>query len=226
MAAPILTRFVADPADPRSPRVLSDEFTIATTEGGEIGEQGWNFTNGTWNLINPEANRPGICRRASTAVSGTIASAFTGGGGAVPAIQVDQAVEMTWLVRPVTADADFDLRFGLSSDFTSQTPLNGIYFEKLAADTNWFAVCRASSVQTRVNTGAAFSAGWFNLKRRQISATSMGFTVNGAAEVVVDTNVPAATIAMVYGFHIVPQSANARSVDTDFFSMKIPGTVR
>ena len=226
MAAPILTRFVADLADPRSPRVIADEFTVATIEGGEIGELGWNFTNGTWNLINPEANRPGICRRTSTAVSGTVASSFTGGGGATASVQVDQAVETVWVVRPVTADVDFDLRFGLSNDFTSQTPANAVYFEKLAADANWFAVCRTTSVQTRVNTGVAFSAGWFNLKRRQISASSMGFSVNGAAEVVVDTNVPIATAAMVYGFHIVPQSANARSVDTDFFSMKIPGTVR
>jgi len=226
MAAPVLTRFVADPADPRSPRVISDEFTVATIEGGEIGELGWNFTNGTWNLVNPSADHPGVCRRVSTAVSGTIASAFTGGGGATPSIQVDQAVEMVWVIRPLTADADYDFRFGLSSDFTSQTPSHAIYFEKLAADTNLFAVCRFSGTQTRVDTGVASAAEWFTLRRRQISATSMGFRVNGAAEVVVDTNVPAAATAMVYGFHIVPQSANARSVDADFFSMKIPGLVR
>ena len=68
-----------DLADPRQPVVIRDEFTFASTESGEIGELGWGFTNGTWNLVNPEDGHPGTCRRASTAVSGTVASSFPGG---------------------------------------------------------------------------------------------------------------------------------------------------
>lgn len=219
------TRANRDPANPLAQTVIVDEFTVSSTETGENGELGWSFTNGSFNLIGPETNHPGICRRASSASSGAVASTYTGGGGVTVVVTMEQVDEVTWVIRPVTADTDFDLRFGMFSDMTANPPAAGSYFEKLAADTNWFGVGRLASVQTRVTTGVAFAASWFKLKLRRVSASVVAFSVNGGAEVQVTTNNPSTT-GMAFGFQIIPGSANARSVDVDFFSMKLTAQAR
>ena len=88
------------------------------------------------------------------------------------------------------------------------------YFERLAADTNWFGVGRVSGVQTRTDTGVALIADWFNLKMRRVSDTVVAFSVNGAAEVLVSSNTPIASNTMVFGFQIIPTTANSPPVDS------------
>lgn len=216
-----------DPANPLAQTIIVDEFLFASTETGEIGELGWGFTNGTANLIGaPEVDHPGAIARASSAVSSAVASTYSGGGGTTVALRYDQVSEMTWIVKPATDGADFDLRFGLLSDMTSATPTNGAYFEKLAADTNWFGVGRVGGVQTRTDTGVAMSVNWFRLKMRRASNTVVAFSVNGGAEVLVSSNAPLAANTMVFGFQIIPTTANARTVNVDFFSMKLTAQAR
>ncbi len=217
-----------DRSDPQAATVIIDEFLFASTESGEIGELGWGFTNGTWNLVASEAGHPGTCRRASTAVSGTVASAFPGGGGTAVNMRFEQWSEMTWIVEPITTVAAVDIRIGVCNDWTANPPVNGAYIEKMTADTNWFGVVRQSGSQARVDLGVAAAADtWYKFKIRQISATSVGFSVNGGAEVVASgATVPAASTNMVQGFHLVPTSANARNLDVDFFSMKMAAQTR
>lgn len=212
--------------DMQAPHILKDEFTIASTESGEIGELGWGFTNGSWNLIPPEANHPGICRRTSTAVAGTVASSFFGGGGTATILRWDQTEEQTWIIRPVTTDADYDIRVGLFSDATQNPPSNSICFERLAADTSWFGVTRDSGAQTRSAALAVFAAGWFRLRIRRINATTVGFTINGGTEVTQTGNVFGGATALVIGLQIIPTSTNARSVDYDAFCHVIPAMTR
>jgi hypothetical protein len=207
--------------DPTNPTITVDEFEFASTETGEIGEMGWGFTNGTFNLVNPESGHPGTCRRASTAVAATVASVFPGGGGATPTHRFDQIDEQTWIIKPVTADTDYDLRFGWSSDFTSATASNGVYFEKLAADTNWFGVSRTSGSQTRTDLGVAFAASWFKLRMRRIDASTVGFSINGGSETTIAATIPPGSNVLLFGFHIIPQSANARSVDVDWYGHRL-----
>lgn len=218
---------VLNRSEPTAAVTLVDEFAFASTETGELGELGWSFTNGTANLAGgPEDGHPGIVSRASSAVSGAIASTYPGGGGTAVSIRVDQVDEMTWIVKPATAGADFDVRFGISSDLTSATPTHGVYFERLAADTNWFGVTRTGGVETRTPTGVALAASWFKLKFRRISATSIGFTVNGGTEVVATANVPAGNATVTFGFQITPTTASARTVNVDFFALKMVPQVR
>lgn len=213
-------------SDLTAPTILRDEFTVASTETGEIGEMGWSFTAGTWNLIPPEANHPGICRRTSTAVSGTVASSYMGGGGTATILRWDQTEEQTWIIRPLTTDADYDVRLGVFSDGTANPPANGVYFERLAADTSWFGVTRNSSTQTRSSALAAFAGDWFKLRIRRIDASTVGFTVNGGTEVTQTSNVFGGTTALVICLQIIPTSTNARSVDVDAFCHVIPAMTR
>lgn len=221
MPAPLFTLPPFNPANPRQAYILNDDFLFASVETGEIGDLGWSFTNGAWNLVVAEAQHPGICRRASTAVSGTVASAFPGGAGTTVNIRFDQWREMWWIVKPVTTVADVDIRIGVANDLTANPPINGAYIEKLSTDTNWFGVTRQSGSQVRVDTGVAAAADtWVKFRIRRLSDTSVGFTANAAAEVVASGGtVPAATTNMVQGFHLVPTTANARNLDVDFFSM-------
>lgn len=212
--------------DPSTATVLRDDFLFASTETGEIGDLGWGFTNGTWNLINPVAGYPGIARRASTAVSGTVASIFTGGGGTSVVIRWDQFDEQTWVIRPVTADADYDIRVGLFSDLTADPPSNGVYVERLAADAAWYGVTRAGGTQTRSASLGAFAADWVKIKIRRIDATTVGFTVDGGTEVTQTANVIGDTTVAAFGAQVIPKSANARSVDFDFFSQRLTAQAR
>lgn len=214
-----------DAANPLVAPYVYDEFDYASTEAGEIGQMGWGFTNGTFTLANPEANHPGICRRTSTAVAATIASMYSGGGGASPAYRFDQINEQVWIIKPGSTDADYDLRFGFSTDFTSDAPIHGFYFEKLAADPTWFAVSRAGSVQTRTAM-AAFVADWTKLKLRRVDATKVAFSINGGAETEIAANIPAATVTLVFGSHIIPRSANARTYDVDYYSHRLLAQTR
>jgi hypothetical protein len=224
---PAFTPAPRDPANPLAQTIIVDEFLFASTETGEIGELGWGFTNGTWNLVSAEANHPGTCRRASTAVSLTVASAYPGGGGTAVDMRFDQLDEITWVVRVPTTIASMDIRIGLANDFTANPPINGAYFEKLTADTNWFGVGRVSSVETRTDTAVAAAAdAWIKLRLRRVSATVLGFSVNGGAEIQVAGNMPIDTTSLLPGFQIIPTSANARNLDVDFFSMRLAAQTR
>ncbi len=217
-----------DRSNPQAATVIVDEFLFASTETGEIGELGWGFTNGSWNLVASEAGHPGTCRRASTAVSGTVASAFPGGGGTAVNMRFDQWSEITWIVKPVTTVASVDIRIGVANDLTANPPTNGAYIEKLTADTNWFGVARQSGSEVRVDLGVAAAADtWYKFKIRQIAADVVGFSVNGGSEVTASgATVPANTTNMVQGFQVTPTSAAARNLDVDFFSMKMAAQTR
>lgn len=216
-----------DPASPLAQTIIVDDFLFASTETGEIGELGWSFTNGSANLIGaPEAAHPGAIARASTAVADAVASLYSGGGGTAVAMRYDQLSEMTWIIKPATAGADFTLRFGLFSDVTANPPTNGAYFERLAADTNWFGVGRAAATQTRADTTVALAADWVKLRMRRVSDTVVAFSVNGGADVLVSSNAPLAANTMVFGCQIIPTTANARTVNIDFFSMKLMAQAR
>jgi len=224
---PAFTPAPRDPANPLAQTIIVDEFLFASTEAGEIGELGWGFTNGSWNLVSAEANHPGTCRRASTAASLTVASAYPGGGGTAADMRFDQLDEITWVVRVPTTIASMDIRIGLANDFTANPPINGAYFEKLTADTNWFGVGRVSSVETRTDTGVAAAAdAWIKLRLRRVSETVLGFTVNGGTEIEVAGNMPIGSNALLPGFQIIPTSANARNLDVDFFSMRLAAQTR
>lgn len=224
---PVFTPALYNPANPRQPYVLNDDFLFASTETGEIGDLGWSFTNGTWNLVNSVSDHPGICRRTSTAVTSTVASSYPGGGAGTSNMLFEQLDQISWVIRVPTTVANMDIRIGLANDFSANPPVNGAYFEKLSADTNWFGVGRVSSVETRTDTGVAATAdAWINLKLRRVSDTVLGFTVNNGTEILVAGNMPIRSIVLLPGFQIVPTSPNARSVDTDFFSLTFVSQAR
>lgn len=206
--------------------VLFDDFLFGSTESGEMGELGWGFTNGTWAITAAVANHPGIAQRTSTAVAGTVASTFTGGGGGTVSLLGSQIDEQNWVILLLTTSTDCDYRFGFFADVTANPPTHGAYFEKLSTDTNWFGVNRLSAAQTRADMSvAAAAATWFSLKIRRVDATTMAYSIGDGEEVTIATHSPNG-VSLAFGFQIIPTTANARSVNVDAFSMQLQPNVR
>ena len=136
---------------------------------------------------------------------------------------MDQVSEMTWIIKPTTADADFDLRFGLASDLTSATPTNGAYFEKLAADTNWFTTTRATT-ETRTDTGIAVSTASYITVRMVRTSGLVLFYFNGALVATHTTTIPTAAVGP--GIHILNSAAANKTMTVDYFEMTIGGLTR
>jgi hypothetical protein len=203
--------------------VFEDEFMCSSTETGEVGLHGWSFTNGSVQNANAEANHPGIATRRCGTTSGQVASFYPAGAGTTTRFLYSEWKEITFIICPVATNTDHTVRVGLTSDATSNTPANGVYFERLNTDTNWFRVTRAASSQQRVDTGVAYAASWINLRLTK-NGSQVDFYVNDALNGSNTTNIPAAATALLPFVQIIPSSTTARDVKLDYikFSLSEP----
>lgn len=215
-----------DPTDPTVAPAFKDDFVWMSSENGEAGELTWGFTNGSFNAVAPQANHPGVAERRSSNTTNQVSSMFSNVIGSNPSIRFDQMDTLYWIIQPQQTNADFNIRFGLFSNVTTNTPTDGVYFERLAADTSWFGVSRASSVETRTAALATFDTNWIKLRIRRIDASTVGFAVNGGAETTLTTDIPAGATDLVIGLHIMPTAGVTRFVYLDFFSLKLLAQTR
>lgn len=200
-----------------------DEFVSGGTSGGTIGKLGWNVGGGTFALVAGESGRPGIARLATTAVSGNNAYMRLV-GASQGEVHTSDTFDMTWIVRLTQADSAMSVRVGMSDMFNNPATY-GIYFERLAADINWFAVTRVSSTEARTDTTVvATAAAWIRLRIRRVNGTTIGFTVNDGTEILHTTNIP--LIGINPALQIVTGEAVAKSIDVDWFSCRITGLAR
>lgn len=95
-----------------------------------------------------------------------------------------------------TPNGDEDIRFGYTGNTSAgAVPANGIYFENLNNEANWFGVCRAAGSQNRVDTGVAFvdddtGVAFLNFRIRRVNGTTIGFTAPGGSEVTQTLTIP------------------------------------
>jgi hypothetical protein len=129
----------------------------------------------------------------------------------------------TTLIFRTAGIKDTFFRFGLNNDLENTSGIdqttNGIYFELLSTDTNFFAVTKTSSTQTRTNTGVAWVANtWYILKITRNSSNQPIFTIN-TTEVTNTTNIPTGFLNL--GISVFRNVTNATTYDLDFFSLKL-----
>lgn len=201
---------------------IKDDFSRLTSLS-DLGELGWTGANGSTSAFTSAAGRPGICRRDTSASSGTVAYnrlAATSGGNILPA----ESFDMLYVFRTNHADTDTAVRIGLGADSTANPPNDGIFLEKVLADTSWFAVTRNTSTQTRSAAMATVDTDWVRLRIRRIDASTIGFTFNALTEVTLTTNVP--TVALTPFFQIINGAAASKTLDLDYFSLRITGLSR
>lgn len=200
-----------------------DDFTSGANSSGTLGKLGWIFAGGTVSLNTTAAGHPGILRRQTGATAGTYAytrlSLTTLGH-----VLATELFDITFIFRLNTNDPDTLMRVGLGSDSAANPPANGIYFEKLAADTSWFGVTRSGGVETRTPAVAAVSTAWVTVRLRRINGTTIGFSINGGAEVNATATIPTSGLNPFWAISNV--TAVDKHVDMDLFETIVAGLVR
>lgn len=208
-------------ADPLAVARITEEFVGNGTTSGTIGTHGWSVANGVTVSTASAANHPGIINRSTGASSGTNATLYLTNQGTIGLFIPSDTFDLTWVVRLNHNDANTLARVGLASA-TTDPPANGMYFEKLAADTNWFRVTRASSTETRTDHGTAAGTGWVKFRIRRKDASTIGYSIDGGTEADVTTNIP--TAALSPWMQIVNSAASAKTIDADYLGLDIAVT--
>ena len=204
-----------------SPPSFTDHFCFGSTETGEVGEQGWGFTNGTVSYAAPAQDRPGIMTRASAATAGNVASTYPLSSATTGMLVKADLQELAWSVLPVNPGLA-TYRVGIANDAAGNPPSDGFYLEALTTDINWFSVRRRAGAETRTDTGIPVSSGtWMDYRLRRVSTDNWEIFINGGAFQIIHTigNIPLETDVMLPFSQIIPLTAVARSMHHDFFSL-------
>lgn len=222
-------------ADPFSSVDISDHFITAGSLTERIGSLGWSSSStGTGNIstpINGEDRRPGIYRMNAGTTAAGRSSIFLGTSGGLGSLKPNTSGQtITWKsrIRLTGVLATFEMAvFGLG-DVTSAVgdQTNGIYFQILSTDLNWFLVSTSGGVQTRLNTGIVFSSGtWnefeftYNVNTATITGKINGVSFPGS----ITTNLPTVVISPLYKTDAIA-AGTAVNLDVDVFQLTITGT--
>ncbi len=191
---------------------LQDDFTTGGQPTGTIGDLGW-LSNGTLVVRPGELNHPGVIRLDTRAVSGTHERLNF---SLSPSFNVGFNHEVTWVAVVNTVDANTTVRLGSANSVAGAPPVNGIYFEKLDGDTNWFAVTRAGGTQTRTDTGVAVSASYITA-RYSFNGSAVLFYINDLLVATNTTNIP---VGLESPFaYIINSAAASKTMDVDYFEI-------
>lgn len=202
---------------------LQEEFISGSTGTGAIGNLGWIFSGGTLSHISSETNAIGLIRRDTTAVINTMTRM-----GLNPSLNTvifgSSNHRMTWRYRLNNVDVTTVVRFGVSDGFAGNPPANGIYLEKLAADSNWFCVTRSGGVQTRVDSTIPVSTTFITFEYSRSPSLVQFFIDHVSVCGDISSNIP--SVLMVPGNHILNTDAVSKILDIDYFDIQIFDLVR
>jgi hypothetical protein len=211
--------------DPVNSSFEYDDFPSGTGTSTQIGKFGWVATAGAVSVPFAVAGHPGLILLSTGTGAGTYVNMRASTNTTTGPLSAGDTFDVTWIVRLNTNDADTTARVGLGTSPAADPPDEGIYFEKLGADTNWFRVTRSAAIQTRNDTGVAASTDWIRFRLRRIDASTIGFSVNGGAEGTHTTNVPAAGVNPFVAIYNNAAAAN-KTITIDWFSQLITGMTR
>jgi hypothetical protein len=193
---------------------LQDDFLTGAASSGSIGVLGWG-SSGTVTTQAGVADLPGLYRFDTGAVSATNARLNFATSSAFVASELHR---ITWITRLNTNDANTTVRYGAGNSVALSPPANGIYFEKLDGDTNWFCVTRAAAAETRTNSGIAVDTGFHTFYYERYAA-SVRFWIDG---VLVAENVLTLPTGAVSPFaFIINSAAAAKTFDVDYFQLHV-----
>lgn len=201
---------------------LQDDFISGSTGSGTIGALGFGFGGGTTTTIAAETNRNGILRRDTGAVINTIGTLILNPNTS-SLFQATLPHRVLWIERLNTNDANTEIRIGAANPINTNPPTDGEYFEKLAADTNYFCVTRSAGAQTRTDTGVAVNTVFNNFLLGRISG-SVQFMLNNVTVCTHTTNLP--SVSMNPFTQIINTAAAAKTHDHDYFELTITGLTR
>lgn len=212
-------------SDPLAVVTEFDDFLAVSASTGLIGKLGWfessAGTAATTLLKSGVSGHPGILTiRPGSAATGR-ACISLGGNGSDTLILNDGSTEVTWVIRSASVLATMEMMvFGLGDTAaTAGDQLNGVYFQCLGADVNWFIVTASGGTRTRVDTGILYVPNtWFKLKLTvNAGGTSVQANINGTnVGTAITTNIPTVAISPLAKVDGIVGGV-ASDTDLDFF---------
>lgn len=199
-----------------------DDFMGGNTVSGSIGTLGWSSAGTLTGAVSSTANRIGLIQIDTTAVAATQARINFGQNSVVFDPSLPHSI--LWALKLDTNDANTTFRFGASNPVQNNPPTNGIYFEKLDADTNWFCVTRSGGVQTRTDSTIAIDTNYHTFTYTRTSTGVVFSYDNTAVCGTHTTNIPTTFIDPVV--YIINSAAASKTSTIDYFQMRIYGIVR
>lgn len=166
----------------------------------------WVVTNTNWTIDTTDltSSHPGMITCAAVATAslflgsssdlGTIYAPFILGGG---------AITLNWIIKINTlssAGTRYTLRCGFG-DTQGADEVNGCYFEYSdnINSGNWVIKTAAASSRTTTNTAVAVTTGFHNLQVVvNAAASSVTFSIDGAAQTPISTNIPTAPLSLFF----------------------------
>lgn len=211
--------------NPLTTLYLAEEFASGLNTSVNIGALGWATSGGTITMQAAEAGRPGILRRDTSATQNTDAYLHPRTTGTTGIVSPADTFDVLWIIRVNQADNNTRVRIGLANSAVADPPNDGIYFERLETDTDWFAVSRIGSSTGRAVTGMAMDTNWIRLRIRRTSATTVTYNINGGVDVAATASVTNAQL-QPFTFITNPTAAAAKTLDHDYFDLVVSGLNR
>lgn len=190
---------------------------------------GWHFRGGPIFSASSEQNHPGTFLFRATGSTGLTSSLFPNSASS-PTIIFSDFYSCTGIIQTSqsVANKDFQVRFGLfdTASTTSSLSTHGVYFEKQASDTFWFAVNATSGSVVRINTSQSYSAStWYNLRIESTGSGTVFYvkvTGSNAVPTSVTASVPSTITPLVFGLQIAltgssTNSGSSRDLKVDYF---------
>lgn len=216
-----------DPSDPTQPVIIVDNFINLNN-----GDYGQGVTPYAYPIVSPtafnnfnftvsgaaasEADHLGILELEP--FESVVCGFAIGPDAGLPVLRFIDLNSTTIIIRTAGIKDNF-FRFGLNNDVASSPPVDGVYFELLNGDPNFFAVTRDNNTQTRTDTGVAWVANtWYTLTITKDANNNPKFTIN-TTDITNTTNIP--TEFLNLGISVLRSVTNNTTYDLDFFSVKI-----
>lgn len=211
-----------------------EDFLHGGTASGAVGRDGWTVgPNGTVTNVTPGgtplgANPVGAKLLTANATASAVAFLATPQTSFVANFDFDLCIR----AAAVSLDAQSHQRLGLSTNTGTDTPTNGIYFERKGdINNNWRAVCRATT-ETAVDMGAAADANyhWFRIRRKKdpanADAASIWFSIDGGAETKIATNIPGGVLLYAIVQTVNGATVTGTQIAVDAVTYEVEGLAR
>jgi hypothetical protein len=201
---------------------IFDDFISGSVISGEVGSLGWQFTTIVANLAS-SAGRVGVIAVDSSAVSGTYSVMYVRSQPTIGVVVGSDTFDLTFALRLQQTDADTLVRFGMGNDATANPPANGIYIEKLAADTQFFGVTRSGGVESRTAALATADTSWHKFRIRRLDATTISFSIDGGVQTAT-ANIPTTHLQPFVA--IRSNTTTQKRIEVDYVDLQVTGLVR
>jgi hypothetical protein len=209
--------------------------TVATYVDSEWEDEFWDHRawgeagSGSVTQAAPfDFDTPGVIKIATSAVSGEVTRIFKGTGGSDGLLLPDSGFDVTWIVyfESGASVANVTTRIGWADVWADDPPSDGIYFQFGTASANWRFITRQGGTSTDSDSGtaAALSTLYRLRVRKERKAAQTYFSVDDGAETLHTSNIT--TMALSPGLQIRSHAAASKSVNADYFKIKVPGIKR